>query len=105
MYYIYDIPTLMQRGGHAHKQLKQIVIAIKGSFFLKLHDGQSSKIVVLNSAEIGLLLTPGIWREVFEFTPGAVCMVLASETYSEDDYIRDFNGFMTYKNICMELPD
>src|SRR5438445_7630326 len=88
MYYLFDIPDNKVRGGHAHKALQQIIIAIKGSFSLKLSDGLSEKIVTLDSPFAGIHLVPGIWRELYDFTPGATCMVLASEVYDEKDYIR-----------------
>ena len=99
MYYLFDIPLNKARGGHAHKALQQIVVAIKGSFTLKLSDGHNDKIVMLDNPMTGLHLVPGIWREVFDFTPGATCMVLASEVYDEKDYIRDYDEFLTYKGL------
>jgi len=99
MYYLFDIPLNKARGGHAHKDLQQIVIAIKGSFALKLFDGRNEKIVILDNPMTGLHLVPGIWREVFDFTPGATCMVLASEIYDEKDYIRDYDEFLTYRGL------
>lgn len=99
MYYLFDIPFDKGRGGHAHKDLFQIAIAIKGSFSLKLSDGTNDKLVIMDSPMTGLLLVPGIWREVFDFTPGATCMVLASEVYEEGDYIRDYEEFLTYRRL------
>ena len=99
MYYLFDIPLNKVRGGHAHKALFQIVIAIKGSFSLKLSDGCDDKLVILDNPMTGLLLVPGIWREVFDFTPGATCMVLASEVYDEKDYIRNYDEFLSYRGL------
>lgn len=99
MYYLFDIPLNKARGGHSHKALQQIVIAINGSFALKLSDGRDEKLVNLDSPMSGLHLVPGIWREVFDFTPGATCMVLASEVYDERDYIRDYDEFLTWRGL------
>gem|GEM_PF-145405 len=98
MYYLFDIPDdKVVRGGHAHKALQQIIIALNGSFSLKLSDGLSEKIVILDSPFTGVHLVPGIWRELYDFTPGATCMVLASEVYDEKDYIRRYDEFLSYK--------
>ena len=100
MYYLFDIPhNKVVRGGHAHKALFQIVIAIKGSFSLRLSDGYNDKLVILDNPMTGLRLVPGIWREVFDFTPGATCMVLASEVYDEKDYIRNYDEFLLYRGL------
>jgi hypothetical protein len=97
IYYLYDIPGGASRGGHAHKQLRQLVVAASGSFDLLLDDGINKKVVTLNRPDYGLLIVPGIWRELLEFSSGAVCLVLASEKYEEDDYIRNYNTFINYK--------
>lgn len=97
MYYLYDIPFLQRRGGHAHQKLQQVVVAIIGSFTVKIDDGMESRIVALESPKVGLRLVPGIWRELVDFSPGAVCMVLASEVYNEHDYIREYGDFLIYK--------
>lgn len=97
MYYIYDIPLEQSRGGHAHKNLQQIVIALQGAFSLTLHDGSGSRCVRLDKPGTGLHLVPGIWREVSGFTPNAICMVLASEIYEESDYIRNFEAFLDFR--------
>lgn len=99
MYYMYDIPVDKMRGGHAHKKLQQVVVALKGGFSLKLSDGYKSRIVRLDNPQAGLHLVKGIWREVFDFTPGAICMVLASEVYDEADYIRSYTDYLAYKQI------
>jgi hypothetical protein len=104
MYYLYDIPLFQKRGGHAHKKLQQIIIAIIGSFTVKLDDGSLSKIVTLDQPATGLHLVPGIWRELVNFSPGAVCMVLASEVYDENDYIREYDEFLSFKQI-MDLSE
>jgi len=98
VYYLYDIPGGESRGGHAHKQLMQLIIAASGSFDVLLDDGVNKKIVTLNRPNYGLLVVPGIWRELMEFSSGSICLVLASEVYTEDDYIRDYDEFLIFKN-------
>lgn len=98
IYYLYDIPGGESRGGHAHKELHQLIVAASGSFEVLLDDGRNKKIVRLNRPNYGLLVVPGIWRELFEFSSGAICMVLASHKYDEDDYLRDFDSFSEFKN-------
>lgn len=97
VYYLYDVPSTAARGGHAHKNLYQCLIALSGSFDVLLHDGETSTKVTLNKPDKGLMITPGIWRELDNFSSGAVCLVLASEEYLEEDYIRDFDVFTQYK--------
>jgi len=98
IYYLYDIPGGEDRGGHAHKELRQLIVAASGSFDVLLDDGINKKIVTLNRPDYGLMIVPGIWRELMEFSSGAICLVLASESYSENDYIRDFSNFIKFKN-------
>lgn len=97
VYYLYDIPSGEERGGHAHHGLFQLIVAASGSFEVMLNDGQNKKIVRLNRPDFGLLVVPGIWRELFEFSSGSVCLVLASMKYSEDDYIREYEEFKKLK--------
>lgn len=97
IYYLYDIPGGGRRGGHAHKGLYQLIVAASGSFNVLLDDGINKKIVTLNRPDYGLLIVPGIWRELFEFSSGSVCLVLASEKYDEADYIRKYNSFKAWK--------
>ena len=94
VYYLYDVPAGAERGGHAHKKLQQFLVALSGSFDVILNDGKEEKIVTLNKPFEGLLITNGIWRELKNFSSGAVCLVLASDLFSEADYIRDFNEFL-----------
>ena len=98
IYYLYDIPSGQERGGHAHKELKQLVVAASGSFDVLLDDGNNKKVVTLNRPDYGLLVVPGIWRELLEFSSGAICLVLASEIYTDKDYIRDYEKFKHFKN-------
>ena len=93
VYYLYDVPGGSERGGHAHKKLQQFIVAMSGSFDVILNDGERTQRVHLNRSYNGLLLCPMIWRELDNFSSGAVCMVLASRRYSEDDYIRDFEQY------------
>ena len=97
IYYLYDIPAGKNRGGHAHRELKQLLVAASGSFQVELFDGQERKKVYLNSPDIGLLIVPGIWRELTDFSSGSVCLVMASELYSESDYFYDMNSFLNFK--------
>ena len=98
IYYLYDVPSDSFRGGHAHKELYQFIIALSGSFEVHLKDGKNKKTITLNKPNKGLLIVPGIWREIDNFSSGSVCLVLASRTFSEDDYIRDYQEFIKTKN-------
>lgn len=98
IYYLYDIPGGEDRGGHAHKDLRQLIVAASGSFDVLLDDGINKKVVTLNRPNYGLLVVPGIWRELMEFSSGAICLVLASDKYSEDDYIRYYDTFKNIRN-------
>ena len=98
IYYLYDIPGGESRGGHAHKGLYQLIVAASGSFEVMLDDGTNKKIVRLNRPNYGLLVVPGIWRELFEFSSGSICMVLASHKYDEKDYIRIYSEFTHVKS-------
>jgi hypothetical protein len=97
IYYLYDIPGGEDRGGHAHKELSQLIVAASGSFDVLLDDGNNKKIVTLNRPDYGLFVVPGIWRELIEFSSGAICLVLASHKYDESDYLRKYQDFKTYK--------
>ena len=98
IYYLYDIPGGEARGGHAHKELHQLIVAASGSFDVLLDDGLNKKIVTLNRPDYGLMVVPGIWRELMEFSSGAICLVLASLVYDDNDYIRDYQEYKGYKN-------
>lgn len=94
VYYLYDVPGGSERGGHAHLALHQFVIAMSGSFDIVLDDGFEKRRVHLNRSYRGLYLPPMTWRELDNFSSGSVCMVLASEVYTESDYLRDYSEFM-----------
>jgi hypothetical protein len=96
VYWVYDVPGGESRGGHAHKHLKQFVVALSGSFTVTLDDGRERKTVLLNHPWQGLLIDVNTWRTLDDFSSGAVCMVLASEHYEEGDYIYDYNEFLKY---------
>ncbi|WP_163399995.1 sugar 3,4-ketoisomerase [Flavobacterium fluviatile] len=97
VYYLYDVPSGAQRGGHAHKDLQQFLVALSGSFDVVLNDGKEQQIITLNKPYEGLLINSGIWRELQNFSSGSVCLVVASEVYIEEDYIRDFEEFKAFK--------
>ncbi len=99
VYYLYDVPGGESRGGHAHKHLHQLIVAASGSFDVLLDDGVNKKVVKLNNPNYGLLIIPGIWRELFEFSSGAICLVLTSEKYDFADYIRDYSQFRQEKSL------
>lgn len=99
VYYLYDVPGGESRGGHAHKELKQFIVAASGSFDVKLDDGFQKRTYTINRPYEGLLVVPGIWRELDNFSSGSVCLVLASTEYSAEDYIREYDKFIEYKNI------
>ena len=98
VYYLYDVPSGAERGGHAHKNLQQFLVALSGSFDVVLNNGNEERIITLNKPYEGLLINSGIWRELQNFSSGSVCLVVASEVYIEDDYIRDFEEFINYSN-------
>ena len=97
VYYLYDVPGGENRGAHAHKNLKQLLVAASGSFTVTLDDGNVKRSFTLNRPYQGLLIVPGIWRELDDFSSGSVCLVLASEKYDADDYIRDYEEFLKFK--------
>lgn len=98
VYYLYDVPGGESRGAHAHKALYQLIIAANGSFTVTLNDGKHKKAYNLNRSYYGLLVVPGIWRVLDDFSSGAVLLCLASEHYEEEDYIRNYKEFKKYKN-------
>lgn len=94
VYYLYDVPGGAERGGHAHKALHQLIIAMSGSFDVVLDDGHDKKRFHLNRSYTGLYVCPMMWRELDNFSSGSVCMVLASNKYTEDDYYRNYDSFI-----------
>lgn len=94
VYYLYDVPGGSERGGHAHKELSQLIIAMSGSFDVVINDGCGEKRYHLNRSYYGLYVCPMIWRELDNFSSGAVCLVLASNLYDESDYYRDYNLYL-----------
>lgn len=94
VYYLYDVPGGADRGGHAHKALHQFIIAVSGSFDITIDDGKAKKTLQMNRSHYGLYVCPMIWREVKNFSSGAVCLVLASEKYDENDYFRNYQDFL-----------
>lgn len=96
VYYLFDVPSGTKRGGHAHKKLKQVILAISGSFDVVLKDGKSKETITLNRPDKGLLIENNIWRELENFSSGSVCLVLASEEFSEDDYIRSYKEYLSF---------
>ena len=98
VYYLYDVPGGENRGAHAHKDLKQLIIAASGSFTVTLDDGKCKRSFFMNRPYQGLYVMPGLWRDLVDFSSGAVCMVLASDVYKKEDYIRDYKGFIDFRN-------
>lgn len=98
VYYLYDVPGGENRGSHAHKELSQLIIAASGSFTVTLDDGKCKRSFFLNRPYQGLYVKPGMWRDLEDFSSGAVCMVLASDIYLASDYIRDYNEFLRFRN-------
>lgn len=98
IYYLYDIPGGVSRGGHAHRNLEQLIVAVSGSFTVTLDDGNVKRTFTLNRPYQGLHIVPGIWRELSDFSSGSVCMVLASEKYDKNDYVMEYGEFVAYRN-------
>lgn len=99
VYYLYDVPGGESRGSHAHKELEQLIIAASGSFKVTLDDGQNKRSFFLNRPYQGLYVKPGMWRDLEDFSSGAVCLVLASEVYQAEDYIRDYQEFLKFRGV------
>ena len=98
IYYLYDVPGGESRGAHAHKKLSQLIVAVSGAFRVTLDDGNVKRSFMLNHPYQGLYVKPGVWRDLDDFSSGAVCMVLASEVYQKEDYIRDYQEFLLFRN-------
>ena len=99
IYYLYDVPGGESRGAHAHRELSQLIVAASGALRVTLDDGNVKRSFFLNHPYQGLYVKPGIWRDLDDFSSGAVCMVLASEVYQVEDYIRDYDEFLEFRNI------
>lgn len=98
VYYLYDVPGGEERGAHAHRDLSQLIIAASGSFTVTLDDGKCKRSFFLNRPYQGLYVKPGMWRNLVDFSSGAVCMVLASDVYKPEDYIRDYDSYIKFRN-------
>ncbi len=96
VYYLYDVPSGSTRGGHAHKELQQFLIALSGSFDVVLDDGKTRRVETLNRPDQGLLIPTGIWRELENFSSGTVCLSLVSDVFKETDYIRNYDDFKLF---------
>lgn len=102
VYYLYDVPGGESRGAHAHRKLEQLIVAASGSFKVTLDDGRSKRSFFLNRPYQGLYVKPGLWRDLGDFSSGAVCMVLASEVYQKEDYIRNYDEFLVFRKDSEE---
>ncbi len=98
VYYLYDVPSGAERGGHSHLKQQEFLVALSGSFDVILSDGHQQQTVTLNKPNVGLLIVNGIWRELQNFSSGSVCLVLASDVFEEEDYVRVFEDFKSSKN-------
>jgi dTDP-4-dehydrorhamnose 3,5-epimerase-like enzyme len=98
VYYLYDVPSGSKRGGHAHIEQQEFLIPLSGSFDVVLKDGKKTETITLNKPNVGLLIVSGIWRELKNFSSGSVCLVLSSDEFREEDYIREYKNFRLFKN-------
>ena len=98
VYYLYDVPGGATRGGHAHRELSQLLVAVSGCFSVMLDDGHNQRVFQLNRSNVGIYIAPGIWRVLDDFSSGSVCLVLASERYDASDYINDYDEIVSYKS-------
>ena len=98
VYYLFDVPSGAERGGHAHIAQKQVLIALSGSFDVILDDGTNKQTYTLNRPSKGLFVIEGLWRELQNFSSGAVCLVIAQDVFDEGDYIREYADFLSFKN-------
>ena len=95
VYYLHSLPAGAERGGHAHRELQQVLVAVEGSLDIVVHDGTASTTIHLDRPDVGAYIPTYVWRELKNFAPGTVCVVLASLPFSENDYIRDFEQFLS----------
>lgn len=98
VYYLYDVPSVAERYGHAHISQQKVLIALSGSFEVVLKDGKNQKTITLNKPNMALFIPAGIWREMHNFSSGSVCLAIASAAFDETDYIREFEDFRSFKN-------
>ena len=98
VYYLYDVPSSAKRGGHAHKEQMELLIALSGSFDVILKNGKATQTVTLNKPDKGLLIKTNVWRELENFSSGSVCLVVVSDVFQEDDYIREYDDYLSYVN-------
>jgi dTDP-4-dehydrorhamnose 3,5-epimerase-like enzyme len=98
VYYLYDVPSSAKRGGHAHKEQLELLIALSGSFDVILKDGKNTQTVTLNKPDKGLLIKTNVWRELENFSSGSVCLVVVSDVFKEEDYIREYDDYLQYIN-------
>lgn len=98
VYYLFDIPSIARRGGHAHREQFELLIPLSGSFDVIVDDGKEKKTIVLNKPDKGLLIKSNIWRELENFSSGSVCLVISSGEYLEEDYIRNYQEFLKFTN-------
>ncbi len=98
VYYLYDVPSSAKRGGHAHKDQIELLIALSGSFDVILKDGKTTQTVTLNKPDKGLLIKTNVWRELENFSSGSVCLVVVSDVFREEDYIRNYDDYLHYIN-------
>ena len=99
VYYLYDVPSGARRGGHAHKEQHEFLIALSGSFNVIIDDGKTKTTYTLNKPDEGLLIPSGFWRELEDFSSGGICLVLASAEFLEEDYIRDYSNYLNFKSL------
>jgi len=99
VYYLYDVPGGENRGGHGHKALHQLILAGSGSFDITVDDGRIRRTFQLNRPDYGLYLPPGLWRELDNFSSGSICLVMASDVYKAEDYLRDYKCFKAFKQL------
>jgi hypothetical protein len=104
IYYLYDVPGGAERGGHGHRELQQLIVAIMGAFTVVVDDGERTRTFTLNRGYHGLYVPRQMWRDVSAFSSGGICLVLASLEYSEDDYIRDYDDFLAFKRALRSVP-
>ena len=98
VYYLYDVPSSAKRGGHAHKEQIELLIALSGSFDVILKDGKTTQTVTLNKPDKGLLIKTNVWRELENFSSGSVCLVVVSDVFKEEDYIRNYDDYLLIVN-------